>query len=87
MAFDKLWDKHTPLRQMGIYLSKIDQHCLRQVALFTEDNYPKLSQVDKTIDQIRAKFGSKAIIRACFAKEGVQPMSGGPLSSPYREPL
>ncbi len=87
LAFDKLWDKHTPLRQLGIYLSKIDQHCLRQGTLFTEDNYPKLSQVDKTIDQIRAKFGSKAILRACFAKEGVQPMSGGPLSSPYREPL
>lgn len=87
LAFDKLWDKHTPLRQLGIYLSKIDQHCLRQGALFTEDNYLKLSQVDKTIDQIRAKFGSKAILRACFAKGGVQPMSGGPLSSPYRETL
>lgn len=85
LALNQLWDKHTPLRQLGIYMSKVDHYGLRQGSLFTDDNYTKLSQVDKTVDKIREKFGSDAIFRACLAEKNIRPMSGGPLSDPFRQ--
>ena len=73
------------MRQLGIYMSKVDHYGIRQGSLFTDDNYTKLSQVDKTVDKIREKFGSDAIFRACLAEKNIRPMSGGPLSDPFRQ--
>lgn len=86
-AFDQLWDRRTPLRQLGVYMSKMDSCGLRQGNLFAADNSPKLAQVDQTVDQIRAKFGKGAIFRARLAEKHLSPMSGGPLSTPFRQQL
>lgn len=74
---DLLWDGHTPLRQIGVYLSKVEQNCGRQISLFSTDNYEQLAKTDKAIDSIRARFGEEAIMRACFLRAEVSPMSGG----------
>ena len=76
-VLDKLWDKHTPLRQLGVYISKTATEMDRQTTIFQQDDYEKLSKADKTIDEIRNRFGENAIIRASFLQSDVTPMGGG----------
>lgn len=75
--FDELWDRETPLRQMGVRMSKVSKTWGRQACLFDDDNYHKLAQTDAAVDRIREKFGEEAIIRACFLQPDVAPMGGG----------
>jgi len=77
MVFDKLWDGHTPLRLLGVYLSKLEQGEQKQLSLFVNKNHEKHSKTDKTIDVIRGKFGENAIMRARFLQQDIAPMSGG----------
>lgn len=76
--FDDMWDKQTPLRLLGVYMSKMDTCMARQGSLFTADSYDKQSQTDKAVDLIRQRFGEKAILRACFLqRDGIAPLGGG----------
>ena len=75
-VFDELWDK-TPLRQMGVHMSKVYQHHNRQLSIFELDDYPKLALADSAIDRIREKFGEESIIRATFLQKDVESMGGG----------
>ena len=75
--FDQLWDGHTPLRQLGVYLSHTEQEAVRQTCLFTTDKYEKQAKAEKTIDRIRARFGEDAVIRASFLNSEISPMGGG----------
>ena len=75
--FDQLWDGRTPLRQLGVSISKVSPKMGRQGVLFTEDPYEKMARSDGTIDRIRARFGENAIMRACFLQPDVEPMAGG----------
>ncbi len=76
--FDQLWDKHTPLRLLGISISKLGEEAASQYALFEDDNnnQDKLAQIDSAVDKIREKFGDNAIKRARFADSGEDHMAG-----------
>lgn len=76
---DKLWDKKTPVRQIGVHTSKVcgKEDAVRQYTIFDLDKGDKLERLDKTIDQIREKYGEDAVIRASFLKSNVSHMSGG----------
>ncbi|MCM1415065.1 MAG: DNA polymerase IV [bacterium] len=76
-AFDKLWDKKTPLRQLGVHTTKVQEDAARQYSIFDLEKDERLEKLDKAVDQIRGKFGEDAIFRASFLKGNVSHMSGG----------
>lgn len=76
-VFDKLWDKHTPIRQIGVHTGKVASDAGRQYNLFDMQRFDRLETLNRTIDQIRSKFGEDAVMRACFLEGNVTHMSGG----------
>ncbi len=75
--FDKLWDKKTPLRLLGVRTSKVQEEAARQYNIFDLEKNDRLEKLDKAVDQIRGKFGEDAIFRASFLEGNVSHMSGG----------
>lgn len=76
-VFFKLWDKITPLRQIGVHTSGVQKDGVRQYNLFDMQKYDRLEKLDRTVDQIRARFGEDSIFRACFLDSSISHMSGG----------
>jgi DNA polymerase-4 len=75
--FDELWDG-SPIRHLGIYTSRMREgEHERQIQLFEEMDYEKLSRVDQTMDGIRKRFGIDAVKRAVFLENPIDHMSGG----------
>lgn len=77
LLFDKLWDKKTPLRLLGVRTSKVQEEAARQYNIFDLEKNDRLEKLDKAVDQIRGKFGEDAIFRASFLEGNVSHMSGG----------
>lgn len=75
--FSKLWDRKTPLRQMGVHTSKVQEEAARQYSIFDLGKSDRLEKLDKAVDQIRGKYGEDAIFRASFLNGNVSHMSGG----------
>lgn len=75
--FGKLWDKKTPIRQIGVHTAKVQSDVGRQYSIFDLEKSNKLEKLDQTIDRIRGKYGEDAIFRASFLKSNVSHMSGG----------
>lgn len=73
--FDELW-KGQPLRHMGVRVSELCQNDFVQLSLFEKD-YEKERKVDRTIDVIRERFGTYAIIRSSYLQSGLKAMTGG----------
>ena len=63
--FDELWDGHSPLRLMGVSLTDITREDNEQMSLFsaTDKNKDKERKIDKTVDNLRNRFGSAIISR------------------------
>lgn len=76
--FDEAWDG-TPIRHLGIHTGKVKRgDHLRQITLFDTMDYEKLERVDRTIDQIRKRWGNDSIQRSVFLKEKrIDHLSGG----------
>ena len=64
ILFKEIW-KREPIRLIGIQLSKINLGECQQISLF-EDTSKKDKALDKVIDEIREKYGDKAIVRTVF---------------------
>lgn len=75
--FGRLWDKRTPLRQLGVHTSKVQEEAARQYSIFDMGKNDRLEKLDKAVDEIRGKYGEDAIFRASFLKGNVSHMSGG----------
>ena len=60
---EETWDKRTPLRQMGIQLSKVSHDPYRQYSMF-DQRFERLEKLDTAVDHIRDKYGEDAICRA-----------------------
>lgn len=60
----ELWDRKTPLRQMGVQMSKVSHDPYRQYSLFDSVSYDRLEKLDTAVDAIREKYGEGAICRA-----------------------
>ncbi len=74
---DKLWDKKTPIRQIGVHTSKVEENAGRQYNIFDMEKMDKLEKLDQTIDKIRDKYGENTVFRASFLKSNVSHMGGG----------
>lgn len=75
--FDELWDGVTPIRQLGVHVSKITNNAYRQYNMFDEVCYERMEKLDAAIDTIREKYGEDSIMRASFVNSPEYHMSGG----------
>jgi DNA polymerase-4 len=70
--FDKLW-KGEPIRLLGVTLGELCKEGIKQLSLFDDKNYEKKLQknrsLDKTIDNIKNKYGNNAVLRSSFLNE------------------
>lgn len=75
--FEQLWDEVTPLRQLGVHLSRITSDAGIQYNLFDGDRFERMGEVEKAIDQIRSRYGEDSVMRACFLNSKTNHMQGG----------
>jgi len=76
-VFRQLWDRRTPIRQIGVHTSKVQADAARQYNLFDMDKYDRLAVLNRTIDDIRERYGEESVFRASFLGSSVDHMSGG----------
>lgn len=75
--FLELWN-HKPIRHLGIYTGRVENYNFyRQQRLFDEADYGKLEKVDRTVDNIRKRFGIDSMRRATFVNQPFDHMGGG----------
>lgn len=74
--FDNVW-KGNPIRHLGVHVTDFCGNDFHQYNLLDKFNYDKDCKLNKAIDEIRLKYGHKAISRSCFLHSGVKPMCGG----------
>ena len=55
--FDSLWDGKTPLRQLGVQVTRLSDGTLRQYSLFDAADYARQEKLDTAVDALREKFG------------------------------
>lgn len=90
--FKKLWNGHTPIRQLGVHTTQLTDANIHQITLFEQTNVPykkqeqpclkyeknrKLAKLDTAIDTIRNKYGDDSIKRATFLEGKIDHMAGG----------
>lgn len=78
--FDEAWDGITPLRQLGVQMTRLSNEPYQQFDFFsrlTPDQYEKKLKLDETVDALRDKFGEDVIRRAKFAQKPGKHMMGG----------
>ena len=79
-VFDELWDRVTPLRQLGVQMTRLSTEPYQQYDLFSgmsPKQFEKKLKLDETVDALRDKFGEDILRRGKFAQTPVAHMSGG----------
>ena len=79
-VFDEAWDGVTPLRQLGVQMTRLSNEPYQQFDFFsglTPEQYEKKLKLDETVDALRDKFGEDVIRRAKFAQNPGEHMAGG----------
>lgn len=79
-VFDEAWDGQTPLRQLGVQVTRLSSEPYRQYDLFSglsPVQYERKLRLDETVDSLRDRFGEDIIRRAKFAGEKGKHMAGG----------
>lgn len=79
-AFDEAWDGKTPLRQLGVQVTRLSAEPYQQFDLFSGISpvkYERKLRLDETVDQLRDRFGEDIIRRAKFTKDPEHHMAGG----------
>lgn len=79
-AFDEAWDGQTPLRQLGVQVTKLAKEPYQQYDFFsgvTPEQYERKLRLDEAVDGLRDKFGENIIRRAKFTQQPDEHMAGG----------
>jgi len=74
--FDGLWD-NKPVRALGVHVSDLEFSSFKQINFFQDELSFKNEILDKTVDEVRAKYGDNSIIRGVFANTDLKPVLGG----------
>lgn len=74
--FDNVW-KGNPIRHLGVHITGFCGSDFYQYSLLDTFNYDKDRKLNKAVDEIRLKYGHKAISRSCFLHSGLSSMCGG----------
>ena len=75
-AFDEVW-KNEKIRHIGVRVTNLCSNQYYQSSLFDDNNIEKKRALDKTIDELRGKFGNTSVIRSTFLNSDVKPLLGG----------
>ena len=78
--FDEVWDGETPLRQLGVQVTRLSDEPYQQYDLFSEISpvqYERKLRLDEAVDALRDKFGEDIIRRARFTENPEDHMTGG----------
>ena len=59
----ELWNKKKPLRLIGVSLNDIVFEDDLQISFFESEKRDKARKIDKTVDNLRIKFGKNIIVR------------------------
>ena len=79
-VFDEAWDRKTPLRQVGVQVTRLSKEPYQQFDLFSGMSpvqYERRMRLDETVDALRDKFGEDIIRRAKFTTNPAEHMAGG----------
>ena len=79
-VFDEAWDGVTPLRQLGVQVTRLSDQPYCQYDLFsgvTPVQYERKLRLDETVDALRDRFGENIIRRAKFVQDPDGHMAGG----------
>ena len=79
-VFDEMWDRKTPLRQLGVQITELSDRPYQQYDFFsglTPRQYERKMILDETVDALRDKFGEDVLRRAKFANDPGGHMEGG----------
>ena len=79
-VFDEAWDGVTPLRQIGVQMTRLTREPYQQFDFFsgiTPVQYERKLKLDETVDAIRDKYGEDAIRRGKFTQSPGAHMAGG----------
>lgn len=78
--FEEAWDGQTPLRQLGVQVTRLTSEPYQQYDFFSGMSpvqYEKRLRLDETVDSLRDKFGEDIIRRAKFTGGKGEHMVGG----------
>ena len=79
-VFDEVWDRKTPLRQLGVQITQLSDRPYQQYDLFSgmsPQQYERKMKLDETVDALRDRFGEDVLRRAKFANDPGAHMAGG----------
>lgn len=79
-VFEDAWDGVTPLRQIGVQITRLSHEPYQQYDFFsglTPQQYERKLKLDETVDFLRDKFGENVIRRAKFTQNPGEHMTGG----------
>lgn len=74
--FDNVW-KGNPIRHLCVHITDFCNNDFYQYNLLDSFNYDKDKKLNKVVDEIRLKYGNKAIKRLCFLHSGLSSMCWG----------
>jgi DNA polymerase IV len=74
--FDSVW-KGNPIRHLGVHITDFCGSDFYQCSLLDSFNYEKDKKLNKAIDELRLRFGNKAVFKSCFLHSGIHSMCGG----------
>jgi DNA polymerase-4 len=80
--FDQCW-KGEPIRKLGVHVSDFQHEETRQFSIFDKQDSEKLQALDRAVDRIREKYGTRSIIRGRFANGSVNAVQGGTNDSDF----
>lgn len=78
--FGELWDGVTPLRQLGVQVTRLSSEPYQQFDFFSglsPQQYERKLRLDEAVDALRDKFGEDIIRRGRFAQNPEEHMAGG----------
>lgn len=78
--FDEAWDGITPLRQLGVQMTRLSSEPYQQFDFFsglTPQQFERKLKLDETVDALRDKFGEDILRRGKFARTPGEHMAGG----------
>ena len=76
-VFKEMWDYKTPIRQLGVHTTKLENNSVYQLNLFETPKTQKSKKLDQAIDVIRNRYGDDAVMRASFVGSKLEHMAGG----------
>ena len=74
--FNECW-KSEKIRHLGVRVSEFCTDEFYQTSIFEDKNEERIRSLDRTIDNIRLKYGSNAVVRSVFLSSGIKAITGG----------